>query len=91
MQINRVKLVYYSPTGTSEKTVKAIQKGIDIPYDVIDLTPPDSETKQHKLKPTDLTIIAAPVYNGRIAPTAANRINNLKGKDTPAGRDRPAL
>jgi len=83
MQINRVQLVYYSPTGTSEKTVKAIQEGINIPYDIIDLTPPDSEMKQHNLTSTDLAIIAAPVYNGRIAPTAANRINKLKGKDTP--------
>ena len=83
MKINRVKLIYYSPTGTSEKTVKAIQKGINLPYDIIDLTLPDSE-KQHNLESTDLAIIAAPVYNGRIAPTAANRIKKLKGKDTPA-------
>ena len=84
MQITRVKLVYYSPTGTSEKTVKAIQKGIDLPYDIIDLTQPDSELKQHNLKPTDLAIIAAPVYNGRIAPIAAGRIQKLKGENTPA-------
>ncbi len=83
MQIDRIKLIYYSPTGTSEKTVKAIQQGIDTPYDVIDLTPPDSEAQNHSLKPTDLAIIAAPVYSGRVAPTAAHRIKKLRGKDTP--------
>ncbi len=84
MQITRVKLIYYSPTGTSEKTVKAIQKGIDLPYDIIDLTPPDSEMKQFNLKSTDLAIIAAPVYSGRVAPTAARRIKKLKGEGTPS-------
>ena len=84
MQIERVKLVYYSPTGTSEKTVKAIQKGIDLPYDTIDLTLPASETRQYNLKPTDLAIIAVPVYSGRVAPIAANRIKKLKGENTPS-------
>lgn len=84
MQITRVKLIYYSPTGTSEKTVKAIQKGIDLPYDIIDLTPLASETKQYNLKPTDLAIIATPVYSGRVATTAARRIKKLKGENTPS-------
>ena len=83
MQIGRIKLIYYSPTGTSEKTVKAIQQGIGTPYDVIDLTPPASETHNYSLKPRDLAIIAAPVYSGRVAPTAVNRIKKLKAQETP--------
>ena len=84
MQINRVKLVYYSPTGTSKKTVKAIQKGMDLPYDIIDLTLPDSEMKQYQLKLTDLAVIAVPVYSGRVASTAARRLSKLKGENTPS-------
>ena len=84
MLINKVKLVYYSPTGTSEKTVRAIQKGLDLPYDIIDLTLPDSEMKQYQLKLTDLAVIAVPVYSGRVAPTAARRLNKLKGENTPS-------
>jgi len=84
MQINRVKLVYYSPTGTSEKTVRAIQKGLDLPYDIIDLTLPDSEMKQYQLKLTDLAVIAVPVYSGRVASTAARRLSKLKGENTPS-------
>lgn len=83
MNIQKVKLIYYSPTGTSEKIVKAIQKGIGVDYDIIDLTLPDSEMKTYNLKETDLAIIAAPVYSGRVAPTAVNRISKLRGENTP--------
>ncbi len=84
MKIEKVKLVYYSPTGTSEKTVKAIQQGIGIEYDTIDLTLSNSEMKTHNLGEKDLAIIAAPVYSGRVAPTAAKRLKKLNGKNTPA-------
>jgi ferredoxin len=84
MNIEHVKLVYYSPTGTSEKTVKAIQKGIGVDSTIVNLTLPDSAAKNYSFKSTDLAIIAAPVYSGRIAPTAVDRIAKLKGKDTPA-------
>jgi flavodoxin len=65
MHIEKIKLIYYSPTGTSEKTVKAIQKGLGTDYETINLTLPDSEMKQYNLKETDLAIIAAPVYSAR--------------------------
>ena len=84
MKIERVKLVFYSPTGTSASTVKAIQTGIGIDYDVIDLTLPSSESKKYTLEPTDLAVIAIPVYSGRVAPIAAKRISKLKGSNTPA-------
>lgn len=84
MQIEKIKLIYYSPTGTSEKTVKAIQKGICIDYDAINLTLPDSEMKQYSLKETDLAIIAAPVYGGRIAATAMKRLKKVTGENTPS-------
>ncbi|MCW4011832.1 MAG: EFR1 family ferrodoxin [Candidatus Bathyarchaeota archaeon] len=83
MNIKRVKLVYYSPTGTSEKTVKAIQKGIDIDYDIVDLTLPDSESKNYTFDSTDIAVIAVPVYSGRVPPVAVKRISRLKAQNTP--------
>ncbi len=84
MRFEKIKLIYYSPTGTSEKTAKAIQKGLATDFDTINLTPPESENRQYKLKNSDLAVIAVPVYSGRVAPTAVNRIKKLKGEDTPA-------
>ena len=83
MKITRVKLVYYSPTGTSEKTIKAIQQGINVDYDLVDLTLPDSESKNHSFGPSDLALIAVPVYSGRVPPTAVKRVKRLKAENTP--------
>ncbi|MBC8462960.1 4Fe-4S binding protein [Candidatus Bathyarchaeota archaeon] len=84
MDISKIKLVYYSPTGTGKRTVEAIGKGMGIGYDVIDLTLPDAEIKSHSLARDELAIIAAPVYSGRIPQVAVNRIKTVKGDDTPA-------
>ena len=84
MDISKIKLVYYSPTGTGKRTVEAIGKGMGLDYDVIDLTPPGSEMKSHTLAKDELAIIAVPVYSGRIPQVALNRIKTVKGDDTPA-------
>jgi len=84
MNISKIKLVYYSPTGTGKRTVEAIRKGMDLDYDVIDLTPPDAEFKSHSLAKDELAVIAAPVYSGRIPAVAVNRIKKVKGDGTPA-------
>lgn len=84
MKIRRLKLVYYSPTGSSEKTLKGIQQGTGLDYDVIDLTLPSSESKNYIFNSTDLAIIAVPVYSGRVPDVAVKRISKLKGANTPA-------
>ena len=84
MNISRIKIVYYSPTGTGKRTVEAIGKGMGLNHDVIDLTPPDAELKIHSLAKDELAIIAAPVYSGRIPAVAINRIKKVKGDGTPA-------
>ncbi len=83
MNVKRVKLVYYSPTSTSEKTCKAIQQGIGVDYDIIDLTLPDSANKSYSFGPGDLAVIAVPVYSGRVPQTAVKRVKQLKAENTP--------
>jgi len=84
MNISKIKLVYYSPTGTGKRTVEAIRKGMGIDYDVIDLTLPDSALKSYTIAKDELAIIAAPVYSGRIPQVAVDRIKKVKGDGTPA-------
>ncbi len=84
METFRARHVYYSPTGTSRKIVKAIQSGLGLVYDDIDLTPPATEKKKHRFSLKDLAIIAAPVYGGRVASVAATRLNNIIGNGSPA-------
>jgi NAD-dependent dihydropyrimidine dehydrogenase PreA subunit len=84
MNIKKIKLVYFSPTGTGKKTVNAIAKGIGHDADTIDLTPPNSNQMSYKLEKDELAIIAVPVYSGRVSQTAIDRLNNIKGDATAA-------
>jgi ferredoxin len=82
--IRKIKLVFYSPTGTGKRTAEAIGNGIGLDYDVIDLTPSGSKMKSHTLNKNELAIITVPVYSGRIPQVALDRIKRFKGNNTPA-------
>lgn len=84
MRINKVKLVYFSPTGTSRKVAESVAQGININVERVDLTPPGSESKKIKIMKDELAVIAAPVYSGRIPVAAARRLMTLKGSGGPA-------
>ncbi|MHA2408023.1 MAG: 4Fe-4S binding protein [Candidatus Ranarchaeia archaeon] len=84
MEIRKAKLVYYSPTGTGKTTATAILNGTGLDHDIIDLTLPESKTKNYIVSSDELAIIEAPVYSGRLSTVAANRIKKLKGSNTPA-------
>lgn len=82
MKFESIQLVYFSPTHTSQKIADAIARGINIPVShEIDLTYPIPD-KTIRIE-NQLTIIAAPTYAGRIAPTAMERIQKLQAQDTP--------
>ena len=84
MNISKVKLVYYSPTGTGKTTGIEIAKGTGLNYDSIDLTLPSRESKKYTIANDELGIIVIPVYGGRIAPVALERIKHVTGNSTPA-------
>jgi hypothetical protein len=89
MKIEKLRLLYFSPTQTTKNVLKAIAAGFKAePVIDIDLTLPDS------IRPNDsgkeirindgLTVIGVPVYAGRVAPEAARRIRQFKADGTPA-------
>ena len=92
MKPETVCTVVFSPTGTSKKIAAAIARGIATPagaepsggasLKTIDLT---HAAGQAATLPADAAaVIAAPVYGGRIAPTAVKRLETLRGAGTPA-------
>lgn len=83
MQIKSIQPVYFSPTHTSAKIVTTIAEGMNIIINKeIDLTYPFAD---QKTIPSDtLTIIGVPTYAGRVAPTALERLQKIKGDNTPA-------
>lgn len=88
MNIEKLRLLYFSPTQTTKKVLNAIAAGLK-PESVIhiDLTLPDSIFSKEpgkKISIDDgLTIIGAPVYAGRVPPEAAGRIRQFKADGTP--------
>lgn len=81
--VNQTKLFYYSPTGTSKKIAHAVCKGIaSIHLSATDLT--FCEAKAEQIQDNQLAVFVMPVYAGRIAPTALQRISGIQGQNTPA-------
>ncbi len=80
-----VRLIYFSPTGTTRKVLEAIARG----FAADDLERPDltfrraigSESSGIR---SDIAIIGTPVYSGRVPLQAIEALQLLKGQDTPA-------
>lgn len=82
MKINRINIVYFSPTGTSRKVATAIAKGFeDLNASIFDATKSPISLKATK---DSLTIVAMPVYGGHLPITARERINELTSEGSPA-------
>lgn len=76
--------LYFSPTGTTRRIAAAIAQGIadTTPIAETDLT--HTPTPARALGPETVAILAAPVYGGHIPPVVLERLEALRGNDTPA-------
>jgi ferredoxin len=85
MDIRSIKLVFFSPTGTTAKIVNRIAQGINPDMVTgINLTPPGARSQDVGQINDELTIIGTPVYAGRVPPEALSRLRRIKGNNTPA-------
>jgi ferredoxin len=83
VEFKQLKLIYFSPTGTTQKVLESIAKGITVEdVEHINLTLP--EGAQQRIPPfsDELVIIGAPVYGGRLPVDAINRFKQLKASKT---------
>jgi len=85
MEIDSVRLVFFSPTETSRRVVQAIAEGTGYkPVIHLDITPPSSAELQPEIPGNELTIIGAPVYGGRLPVDAVERLRKISADATPA-------
>lgn len=83
MQVKQVKLIYFSPTGTTQEIVESIAKGFGIKDVVhINLTLPKGVEQTISLVSDELVIIGAPVYGGRLPVDAIKRFKKIKASKT---------
>ena len=83
MEVKKVKLISFSPTGTTQKIVESIAKGIAVD-DVAHINVTLPEGAQQSIPPLsdELVIIGAPVYGGRLPVDAVKRFKRLKASNT---------
>ncbi|MBI9052878.1 MAG: EFR1 family ferrodoxin [Bacteroidales bacterium] len=82
MSIENLKLVYFSPTKTTQSVVKTIGSGTNIKHvEEINLTTGFKESVE--FDKNTLTIIGVPVYGGRVPLVAFERLKSLKANNSP--------
>jgi ferredoxin len=85
MNIPSLKLVCFSPTGTTRAVVEGIARGIDPDRgELLDITRPAARQQALRLEEKDLLIIGVPVYLGRIPALVTEWLHTMKAHDTPA-------
>jgi len=85
VDLNKVKLIYFSPTRTTKKILEGIAQGIGADtVEHIDLTLPQAETKTEDVGTDELVLLGVPVYEGRVPQIALPRLEHIKANNTPA-------
>ena len=83
MKVKQVKLIYFSPTGTTQKVLESISEGITSEaVEHINLTLPEGARQTIPPFSDELVLIGAPVYGGRLPVDAINRFKQLKASRT---------
>ena len=86
MEVKKVRLIYFSATGTTKKVLESMAKGMaaaDVEH--IDLTLPEGAWQAIPAFSDELVIIGAPVYGGRLPAEAIKRFKRLRASQTLAG------
>ena len=72
MKMNELKLIYFSPTGTTHKVVMETARSIDLKSVSFDLTIKKDLKPVAKFAPNDFALFAIPVYYGRVPALFSN-------------------
>ncbi len=82
MKIENVHLITFSPTHTSKRVGEAIVRGLGIEnINKVDLT--FQALDEYEIPTTDLALISVPVYGGKVAPLALQRLEGIRSNGAP--------
>jgi ferredoxin len=85
MKIESLKLIYFSPTGTTKKIIEKVAQGINhSTEEIADITKPEGRKQQLQTSENDLLVIGVPVYFGRVQTNAIEWLHTLEAHNTPA-------
>jgi ferredoxin len=84
METKSLRLVYFSPTGTTKKIIEEIAWGINhTSVEHIDITKPTQRKRLLETSENDLLVVGVPVYFGRCQVNALEWLQTIKGRNTP--------
>lgn len=85
MNIESVKIVCFSPTGTSKAVVRGIARGIGSENtELLDISRPDARMLRLRTSKDEMLVVGVPVYMGRVPALAAEWLNTIEADGTPA-------
>ena len=83
MRHSTLNLIYFSPTGGTQKVIEEIGKNLSGKITAYDLAQNPFE-RETAMPSGSLTVVGAPVYSGRIPPLCQQSLAHLKGNGMPA-------
>lgn len=85
MKIQALKLVCFSPTGTTKAIIKGVARGIkQISSEIIDITNPVARRKPLETSENELLVIGVSVYMGRVPTLLSEWLYSIRAQNTPA-------
>ena len=84
MKIQSLKLVCFSPTGTTKAIIQGVARGINqSTVELIDITKPNARKQQLQTSENELLVVAVPVYMGRVPALLMEWLHAIKARNTP--------
>lgn len=84
MNVESVKLVWFSPTGTTKTVVQGIAGGFSPKnLDMVDITTPEARKQPLLVSEDELLVIAVPVYMGRVPALLNEWLHAIQAHSTP--------
>jgi ferredoxin len=84
MNIPSLKLVYFSPTGTTRAVVRGIARGIHPgTVEEVDITAPRARKEPLQASADELLVVGVPVYMGRVPALLTEWLNAIQAHRTP--------
>jgi len=85
MKVQSLKLVCFSPTGTTKSIIQGIAHGISqSTVELIDITKPDARKQHLQTSENELLVVGLPVYMGRVPALLSEWLHAIKARNTPA-------
>ena len=85
MEITKLKIVVFSPTGTTKQIAQGIARGLDIQdAETIDITAPGMRERTLSAARDELLLVAVPVYMGRVPALIEPWLRTVRADGSPA-------